>query len=529
MHCLLSRLPAELFDLVFRHVSGTAAVDRYLDIGHSAPGRLDLGHLRQLIVGRAPTMTQVCRHWRTLFLPIFHQYAIYDGGEADTLLGLEDHDCYMRRLLVHIPRDYYSYRSVVRALYGLPEHVRQGVRWLGLCMDDNTGMSMSELGALAEAFPGVRHVWMDLARLDTKARRVHPIVMGAVSASVTSLVYRDYELANARQLIALMRRTAASLEHLDLGAVGLDTAGRALWGNCGDVAPTAYPRLRVLRLTLTSKASTQLFKHSPLGMIFPRLETFVCLADYHEQLDSESCADCLDLAQAFQLELLLHCSPHIKQLCGFDVDGVFTSLGISQRQALEQLTLTCNLGRLGRHCDNLSSALDLTAMLPSLRQLRINAVFGQHMRQQLDLRVPQHTKLSVLDVSSWKITLADLEQLLNKLPQLRDVRVTVMAPAVRMDSEEFAFHIGVQRLWIDAVSGEAAAWTADGLGSLMVLLARMPSLYELLTFDRAMRWLAKAAAGSSGGDGLDHLVFNANIGLCNYDEGAVGRATSLYL
>ncbi|KAJ2612315.1 hypothetical protein H4S08_002753 [Coemansia sp. RSA 1365] len=113
------------------------------------------------------------------------------------------------------------------------------------------------MGTLAQAFPNLQHVWVDLATLNTKLRDVYPVLMGtATPASITAFVCRDYGLINKKISAALIRRTAASLEYLDLGIVPMMAAYEIIWGGDNTADFSRFPRLRTLRIMINDLSTT---------------------------------------------------------------------------------------------------------------------------------------------------------------------------------------------------------------------------------------------------------------------------------
>ncbi|KAJ2799662.1 hypothetical protein H4R20_004346, partial [Coemansia guatemalensis] len=324
---------------------------------------LSLEDLRQLLLKRNIEMIQVCSGWRKLLAPTFYQYCLYDG-RIDAPLVPEEQICHIRKLLVYIPEDYCSYRNVVRGVFRLPMEVRRRIRWLGVCMNKRATISMSEMGALAEAFPNLQHVWADLAYLSTKLRDIYPVLIGtATPARVTVFVSRQFRslMMNSNMLVTLIRRIAASLEYLDLKAT-LPEAYEVIWGSNNNNAAElpCFPRLRTLRIifcALTSPA--QLLARFPnledirLMLLNPQVYLPSNEINYNlslRRLWVNAMTDDLPMWNAASLEslvTLLARMPNLKELLLFDKAVEWLSKAISRKNCDELLWLSLgvNIGR----------------------------------------------------------------------------------------------------------------------------------------------------------------------------------------
>ncbi|KAJ1726098.1 hypothetical protein LPJ61_005422 [Coemansia biformis] len=540
----LDQLPEELVGMIFCHVSGSAAVDAYTARVSRAACRLALEHLRSLISARCPDMAHVCRRWRRLFIPSFYRYAVYDG-RTDRLLVPAAYEHHIRWLLVDIPEGHHSYRSVVRGLYWLPAEVRERVSWLGLCMGNYATISMSEYGALAAAFPGLKQIWVDVGCLTTKLRNVCPVIAGTdAPPPITALVLRDNMLRNRGVAVSLVRGAAAALEYLDLGCLGLRAASEILWdpGIHASERPPRFPRLRSLRVAIGS-AEDGSPAMPPAECTFPRLEALVCHAAMSvSSLYAPGMPHGLpaEFIQRFMVALLLHCPAQLKQLSIDDPDGVVSAMLRERALSLKTLCLTQYHQRGEQSADlrpgssignsaggGLQSVIDAAMAIPGLRMFT-GTTAEDHVYSPLGPCLPDHGLLCVLDIATWTLTPCDLQLLLAKLPQLEEARVTLVRPQIHPAPEDIGYNMTVQRLWVNTVEGTGPGWDSASLESLTTQFARMPRLCELLLFYEAVQWLAKATAHRNRED-LLNLALHVNIGRCNADEKAVRRTTSLFL
>ncbi|KAJ2080153.1 hypothetical protein H4R24_003282 [Coemansia sp. RSA 988] len=532
----LDKLPIDIFDLIFRHVSGTAAVDNYLRQTAWHMSELSLGDLWQLLLGRNAEMIQVCSGWRKLLAPTFYQYCVYDC-KIDAPLVPEEQFCHIRKLLVYIPEEYCSYRNVVRGIFRLPIDVRKRINWLGVCMNKSATISMSEMGALAEAFPNLRHVWADLASLNTKLCDVYPVLIGtATPVQITAFVARNWCSINQKIFVAFVRRAAASLEYLDLDGFPMCDAYRVIWGSkthrIGDLP--RFPRLRTLRIVFNYLNDTVVAESSQ-GCPFPMLEELTCHAETYYILESVFRVQ-QNLAKGlygFVARLLAHCPPTLKYLNINDVNGTMLGQQASRLYSLKHIVLHHRMisedngitDGVYEH-NNLSETLQLVKYIPMLRSLTIKA--GWQMRQIFEPSALIHDNLRMLDISSSKLTICDMQQLLERFSNLEEIHLTLVNPEIYLPPNEIKYNMSLQRLWVNACMDDLPMWNGKSLDSLMTLLARMPKLKELLLFEKAVEWLSKAISRKNRDD-LLWLSLGVNIGRCNYDEKVVRHTTTLFL
>ncbi|KAJ2807573.1 hypothetical protein H4R21_000419 [Coemansia helicoidea] len=524
----LEQLPDVLLGLVLRCASGTARVDAYANGVTRADYRFELELMSEMISERTFDMAHVCRRWRQILAPAFYHYAVYDGREGRLLVpdGCEQH---IRWLLVQIPKDFGSYRSVVRALYWLPQEVRSRVLWLGLCMGARTAMSVSEYGPLAAAFPDLRQIWLDLGRLATNLRDVCPAITGSeVLAPITALMLREDKLENREVAASLVRAAAATLTRLDIWSADISAVCEVLWSPDGRSAgrEPLFPQLVRLSMKIFNAHSGQVVV-SPKATPFPKLEVLVCHESTWLRAGSRP-EDLHDQLQRFVAMLLEHIPARLRRLSIDSPDGDIPEVLGGGMQQLEVLQLVYNRDYYNRKI-SLQRVLEMAMAIPKLRALEAES--ATHIRNQpLALSCPCHMQLCVLDISSWFLTLCDLQLLLSKLPRLEEARVTLTRPQIHPAREEISYHMAMRRLWVDSVSRSGVGWGPDSLEPLTTMLARMPRLSEALLFYQAVRWITKTTARRSRNrEGLLHLALHVNIGRCNIDEMVVQRATSLFL
>ncbi|PIA17104.1 hypothetical protein COEREDRAFT_80813 [Coemansia reversa NRRL 1564] len=527
----LEKLPIELFDLIFRHVSGTAAVDNYLCRTAWYSSGLFLKELWQLLLERNTEMMYVCRQWRKLLSPTFYRYCVYDCG-IDAPLVSEEQICHIRKVLVYIPTSYCSYRNVARGLFRLPMDVRKRVYWLGVCMNNAATISMSEMGALAQAFPNLQHVWVDLATLNTKLRDVYPVLMGtATPARITTFVCRDYGLINQKIAAALIRRTAASLEYLDLGIIPMMAAYKIFWGGINTADFSRFPRLRTLRIIINDLSTIAVAENSQ-GCTFPMLKELTCHVikrTSNRENTYNIYGQFAKKLENFLTRLITNCPSSLKYLNISDFNGMTLRQQTSRLYSLEHIVLQQYDERENDEIydyNNLSETLQLVRYIPMLRSLTIKA--NWYMQQNFKPNGLVHGQLSMLDVSNSKLTMCNMQQLLTKFPNLQEIRLTLLNTQDYLPPDEINYNLSLRRLWINACTEDLPMWNAESLESLVILLARMPNLKELLLFQKAVEWLSKAISRKNRDD-LLWLSLGVNIGRCNYDEKAVRHTTTLFL
>ncbi|KAJ2723742.1 hypothetical protein GGI07_002451 [Coemansia sp. Benny D115] len=168
------------------------------------------------------------------------------------------------------------------------DKVRAGVQWLGLCMGSNTGLSLSEYGALVEAFPNLRSIYVDMGSLDTRAKSIEGVILGAhKTVTLSTLRLKTKGTAGKPTFRALIKHAAHSLEYLDLGPVDTADACRVLWGDdtsgsfvsavtggsVSDWRPRVrFPRLRRLYFSVFGGESDSVTTPVPVCCQFPLLE-----------------------------------------------------------------------------------------------------------------------------------------------------------------------------------------------------------------------------------------------------------------
>ncbi|KAJ1654166.1 hypothetical protein GGF38_004995, partial [Coemansia sp. RSA 25] len=124
--CWIEALPAELFDLVFRHASGTAAMDAVVNHSEQCSQRQSLARMAALDRERNGAMLQVCRRWRSQLMASYYQYAVYNGHTNELEIP-EEHLGFVRRILIHVPDRYRSFRTAARTMNWLPPEVRKKI------------------------------------------------------------------------------------------------------------------------------------------------------------------------------------------------------------------------------------------------------------------------------------------------------------------------------------------------------------------------------------------------------------------
>ncbi|KAJ2162408.1 hypothetical protein GGF46_000649 [Coemansia sp. RSA 552] len=142
--------------------------------------------------------------------------------------------------------------------------------------------------------------------------------------------------------------------------------------------------------------------------------------------------------------------------------------------------------------------------------------------------LPAEAGIRILDISSWAVTLTDMQRLVARLPRLEEICLTLTNPDEHPQPKDIAYNLEMRRLWMNTIGGTDPAWTVEALDSLAAVVTRMPNLQELLLFDKAVRWLASAVAKQNSEELLS-LAFTVNVGRCNCDERAVKSTTSLIL
>ncbi|KAJ2773891.1 hypothetical protein IWQ56_000816 [Coemansia nantahalensis] len=482
----LEQLPAELLGLILRHASETADIDVYVDSANNSPYQSDLELMNTMIAIRMADVTHVCQLWRRIHIPEFYHYAVYDDCE-DRLLVPEGCEQHIRWLLINVPRDSAPHFNVLRALRGLTPEVRKHITWLGLNMDTETAMLVSEYNQLAAAFPALQQVWLDTRRIvDLPAIYLKSAGAKALPP-ITSLVLQEEVFRRRDKVAPLVHAVAATLTRLELGHVDIGTACEVLWGPGGQ-ADEYRSRFRQLAKLFISIRSVH--DRPPIMPIHSAPE----LHGWMKQLVAM---------------LLEHAPAQLRWLSIDDPDGDVLEMLGGKMQQLEALHLNHNLDYY-HSMVSLQRVLETAGAIPKLKGLTADSYEDEH-RSSLDLTCIFHPHLCVLDIGSWNVTLCDLHQLLPKLPRLERLRITLAPSEILPAREDIGQHMAMQWIWIGADIGADSPWDSDSLESLTTLLARMPRLNEAFLFSEADMWLTAAMAARNRDD-LLYLEHHVQIG-----------------
>ncbi|KAJ2509582.1 hypothetical protein GGI11_005813 [Coemansia sp. RSA 2049] len=555
----LESLPAILFSCIFRHASGVAEVGSYL-LGHLQQRHrraLSLPLLLTMIRRCSPAMAQTKRSWRRVLAPDLYRTAVYNG-KTNVLMVPDGSERHVRRIVVCIPENYMSFRSMVRTMYHLPEDVRAKIVWVGLCMENNAAVSMSEYGALMGAFPNALRLSADLAHIDTaRTKSLFPVLLDAMApAMLSTLTLRHWCLAAESPAVRLVRRAAPTLEYLDLGHVSLTTIRTVLWHakpaplllrDDQRVRAPAFPRLMFLCFKL---ADTNFIdpEWRPRVCEFPRLERMVFAIDAvrapapgvvggarHAAVPRM----CPVARHWLARRLLMHrlpCLTHLDMDCVDD--SVVLEAGPALLPNLVHLHLLQHYHLVPGSAPNtpapsLSRTLNAVLGVRSLRVFRSwTAFYARHV--PLDLSTLSVHGLRELNISTWAIGLPDLLHLLAKLPELENIRATLTSAQayphpVDEDTDDghhhdddygddhIAYNVTLKHMWLDSVFGEAASWVKAPLDALIMVVAHMMNLEHLLLFTKAFLRLECAVSRKSSED-LIRLARTVHIGQCHRDE-----------
>ncbi|KAJ2242455.1 hypothetical protein GGI13_006953 [Coemansia sp. RSA 455] len=527
--CWIESLPLEIFELIFSYVSGTAAMNDIYSHREQHSQRLSLDRMATLDRVRDRAMTQVCRRWRSLFLPEYYRYAVYNG-KTNELDIPDEHLGYVRRILIHIPNGYRSFRSAARAMNWLAVEVRRKVRWLGLAMGDGATISKSEYGALAGFFPNLVAVSMDLAQVDLKERYICPAILDSDSGvRLTVLAFHRCGLPDQMVRARLICRAASALEFLDTGQLDAPVLADIFWPSKAPGSSVRFPRLRRLYFHICGVAGNLAALSQTGRQLFPKVEELRCAVNVapSEEGDDEG-ADNLRMLVESMLSLRL---PELRRLCVIhDLAWMTPELSPAALPALEHLLLAWRC----RHTAGdgaksvratLGRSLDMAAGFSQLQHFSVRApsitecgVLQLHQQHRL-------TGLRTLDLRTWALSLCDLQLVLQRLPGVQNLALTLMDPGSYPHPDDIEFNLRVRRLWLSAVE---CKWDNPSLDSLITTVTQMVNLRELLLFKRALKRLETAIARAKSDD-LYEFAKLVNIGQCNRDECTVKTTTTLCL
>lgn len=575
----INDLPFELFDMIFRFASGTADVDAFFHLPSADRDQPSLTRMAALIRQRDCTMIHVCRQWRYQLLSSFYQYAVYDG-EANKLLVPPPQRPLLRRLLIYIPKEYRSFRTAVRLMHLETEALRSQIIWVGLRMGFMAKLSMSEYGAMASAFPNLRSVAIEFQPLDTRSRDIFSVVIGnkQFAPPITTLVCHANTIQTQRQFVKLITKAGQCLEVLDAGMLELKLAAELFW-------PQAQ---RACTRSLASQNKDFLLA-GQLLQILPRLKRLyfgvyfteetrvgarvdpsaVCL---FPELIELSCSIILNKIDTVNGNSFGNYSPQVDKMLGF-IDYIFNRplkslkhlyMDYDQAQVLSALRkrslpaleymLVAKQGFKLRGGNNhplqqphpqqgvgigneveeqptsltLSDSLNVAAAYSLLKHFTHWTTFTTNTHASLELTFEIHEELKMLDIRTWVITQSDANELLNKLPNLESMCVTLTKPQVYPALNTINYNICLKRLWINSVEGKYCSWDSESLDALVDLVTHMLGLGELLLFRKAIQRV-KAVVSKCKSVDLYHFARTVNIGLCNYDEDIVRNTTTLCL
>ncbi|KAJ2853067.1 hypothetical protein GGI22_005018, partial [Coemansia erecta] len=434
----LDSLPDILFSSIFHYASGLTEVDNYLrcHLQHRHGRSFSLQLLFAMIRKRCPTMAQTKRSWRHLLLPELYRTAAYDG-KTNALLVPDEHTHHVRRIIIHIPENYKSFRSMVRTMYHLPEDVRAKVSWFGLCMGSGTTLSLSEYGALSGAFPNALSMSADLGNTNASAKEMDRILVDPqMPAQISTLTLRYPDLAEGSLAVHLVHHAAKSLEYLDLGSACLAAVCTALWPERApqgqkqnEHCPSMFPKLTHLRFTLSDTLAAD-SEWSPHRCEFPRLERmcFAIKPSYERLLRGVVSPLNPTARKRLAQWLLMYSLPYLKHLELDCVDEAVIMDAHRRLPNLEHLHLIEHTHlSFGPGSDaaepGLSRILNAALSIESLREYRNRSSFRARYTP-LDLASPIH-RLRRLNIVSWAISLCDLQVLLARLPELEDIYATL--------------------------------------------------------------------------------------------------------
>ncbi|KAJ2582968.1 hypothetical protein GGH95_001248 [Coemansia sp. RSA 1836] len=514
--CWIEALPAELFDLVFRHASGTAAMDAVVNHSEQCSQRQSLARMAALDRERNGAMLQVCRRWRSQLMASYYQYAVYNGHTNELEIP-EEHLGFVRRILIHVPDRYRSFRTAARTMNWLPPEVRKKIRWLGLAMGDMAAISRSEYGALAGFFPNLIRLDLDLARVDLSERSICAALLEPDSLTrITVLAFHRCRLPGQRLRARLICRAAASLEFLDTGHFGAQVLGNVFWrsattdvddGNDG----VRFPQLRRLYFHVCGEAgkpapSQPLWRHR--RWLFPKVEELRCVVAALGDASAEDAESGLRVVVESVLNQVL---PELRRLSViYDVAWAMPELSAAAMPVLEHVFLAGS-GKAMRAA--LGQSLAMAAGLSRLRHLSVRTPATVNIGGLGDFC--QQSGLRTLDLRTWAVSLSGLQLVLSKLPGLQNLALTLTYPCSHPHPDDIGFNMRVRRLWLGAAEG--SVWGAPALDSLLTIATQMVNLHELLLFKRALLRL-KTAMSRAKSDDLHQFARYVNIGLCDKGE-----------
>ncbi|KAJ2763675.1 hypothetical protein IWQ56_004769, partial [Coemansia nantahalensis] len=362
----LEQLPAELLGLILRHASETADIDVCVEGANSTAYRLDLEHMSTMIAARTADMTHVCQLWRRIHIPEFYHYAVYDG-HAHRLLVPEGCEQHIRWLLIHVPKGADPHFDVLRALRGLTPEVRKHITWLGLNMDTETAMLVSEYNQLAAAFPALQQVWLDTRHfVDVRAIYLKSAGTKALPP-ITSLVLQEDVFQRRDNVASLVHAVAATLTRLELAYTDIGTACEVLWGPGGqaDEYRSRFPQLVKLFISIRS-AHDGPPTMPPQTTPFPELKVLVCQGSSLPR--DGSAPELHGWMRQFVAMLLEHAPAQLRWLSIDDPDGDVPEMLGGKMQQLEALRLFLNHDYYHSKV-SLQRVLETAGAIPKLRGL----------------------------------------------------------------------------------------------------------------------------------------------------------------
>ncbi|KAI7834483.1 hypothetical protein BX661DRAFT_195122 [Kickxella alabastrina] len=443
----IEHLPPELFAMILKHASGIAQIDTHRDYLQHQAQHPSLPTMIQLIRHhRKLQITQVNQHWRRTILAEFHQYAIYDGA-SDQILAVPEHLALVRCMLCG--------SRLVLASTG----VRRGVRCLGLCMGVGSPISMSEYGALAEAFPRLVRVFVELGGLGTKLRSVLPVLVGESSGAAVSAISLGAGAGlGAVGMARLVRHSAPALQYLALGRAEIADLCRLFWPLQKTITGgSLFPRLKRLYFLLCPGPTARPIEYLADALApFPMLEELCYGVDFeHSPVGVESQGQgelTAENRQVFSEQILQSSMPHLRILKTDAPPSMdYLMLRGHTLSALDYLSLV----NYNEQPTNIALSHMLNATARSAHSLKYLGCWAINIPSPhytaLNLSFPPHPTLQVLDLKTWNISLLDLNSLLSHLPNLQEIKITLTRPQDHIACDRIALNLELRRVWIGAV------------------------------------------------------------------------------
>ncbi|KAJ1721064.1 hypothetical protein LPJ53_004373 [Coemansia erecta] len=507
-------LPPQIINAIMRYATGVADLDPYIGLSGFSLFKPLIPTMASLVQEIKIAPTQICSRLRYELIPQIHQYAIYCGKRM-RFLGRAQYRRYASYIIIVIPQNMRSFRSIARTMYWLPKKMRQQVRWVGLSMKSRSTISASEYGALSGAFPRLQNMFVEIGCLDASPRRIMPAIVGTSSqVAITAITIIDAGLESSADTAMLIHRCCAHLEYLCLHKMSLEQLCDVFW----PVTPqkNADFSTRVLR------------PQAPAFCQFPMLEELNYEPTY-EQSPSRYTSSGLESCQVIQMffdTLVCHRLPCLKALRAsplYNIDCMENGYNTPKLDFLS-LIVSDRCGNNPNLQNCTSNVISDVLSIKTLKALNCHAISDLNPKQ---LPQPYMSYVGLKDLCSlnlkhWPLRFSFLKVVVDQMTNLRRLQITLLPPSSHQPPEPRQSHenLCLRYVWINSTTS-TDGWNVQSLDYLAACIVDMRALERLQLFDRALRRLNRVFTMATSVADLFDFTVRVKVGDCsirNQDE-----------